>query len=282
MRNFVFISVFPFYRIKEILAVYKFYLMTWCHQIVEITFRSLQKLCKNLGKKTAIHFWRKSEVFYNRKLLLIKGIAEVLFLMHTLHFWSKRSQYVVFPQFWQNDLKNFGRSFATFCPFSTVILVQMWHLAALFWNWSYLSFTLIRITSCSHQNKEILGLTIYLRPTKLLLNQYPSKLLNQYSKEFVLLDLFFTAQKIKFSIKDFFRKCDQIRRKLRIWSHFLKKSLIENFIFCVVFWLRAKIIEELTLAISERKVNCVCFLHCVESVQIWSFFWSVVNPSTGK
>ena len=43
-----------------------------------------------------------------------------------------------------------------------------------------------------------------------------------------------TAQKMKFPIKDFFSKCDQIRRKLRIWSHLLKKSLIENFIFCVI------------------------------------------------
>ena len=33
-----------------------------------------------------------------------------------------------------------------------------------------------------------------------------------------------TAQKMKFSINDFFIKCDQIRRKLRIWSHLLKKS----------------------------------------------------------
>ena len=39
---------------------------------------------------------------------------------------------------------------------------------------------------------------------------------------------------MKFSIKDFFSKCDQIRRKLRNWSHLLKKSLIENFIFCAV------------------------------------------------
>ena len=43
-----------------------------------------------------------------------------------------------------------------------------------------------------------------------------------------------TAQKIKFSIKDFFSKCDRIRRKLRIWLHLLKKSLMENFIFCAV------------------------------------------------
>ena len=36
-----------------------------------------------------------------------------------------------------------------------------------------------------------------------------------------------TAQKMK----DFFGKCDKIRRKLRIWSHLLEKSLMENFIF---------------------------------------------------
>ena len=40
-----------------------------------------------------------------------------------------------------------------------------------------------------------------------------------------------TAQKMKFSIKDFSSKCDQIRRKPRIWSHLLEKSLMENFIF---------------------------------------------------
>ena len=39
---------------------------------------------------------------------------------------------------------------------------------------------------------------------------------------------------IKFFIKDFFSKCDQIRSFLRIWSHLLKKSLAENFIFCAV------------------------------------------------
>ena len=40
-----------------------------------------------------------------------------------------------------------------------------------------------------------------------------------------------TAWKMKFSIKDILSKCDQIRRKLRIRSHLLKKSLMENFIF---------------------------------------------------
>ena len=40
--------------------------------------------------------------------------------------------------------------------------------------------------------------------------------------------------KMKFSIMDFVSKCVQIRRKLQIWSHLLKKSLMENLIFCAV------------------------------------------------
>ena len=37
------------------------------------------------------------------------------------------------------------------------------------------------------------------------------------------------------TFKDFFSKCDQIRSFLRIWSHLLKKSLMENFIFYAVY-----------------------------------------------
>ena len=48
------------------------------------------------------------------------------------------------------------------------------------------------------------------------------------------LHLKYVAQKMKFFIKDFFSKCDKIRSFLRIWSHLLKKSLIENFIFCAM------------------------------------------------
>ena len=43
-----------------------------------------------------------------------------------------------------------------------------------------------------------------------------------------------TAQKMKFSITDFLNKCDQKRWKLRIWSHLLKKYVMENLIFCTV------------------------------------------------
>ena len=44
----------------------------------------------------------------------------------------------------------------------------------------------------------------------------------------------FTLEMNKFSFKDFFSNCEKILRKLRIWSHLLKKSLKENFIFRAV------------------------------------------------
>ena len=44
----------------------------------------------------------------------------------------------------------------------------------------------------------------------------------------------YTAQEMKFSVKDFLIKCDQIRSFLRIWSYLIKKSLMENFVFCGV------------------------------------------------
>ena len=76
-----------------------------------------------------------------------------------------------------------------------------------------------------------------------------------------------TAQKMKFSIKDFFSQCDQIRRKLWIWSHLLKKSLMGNFIFCAVnvccrvWWLR--VFKNMT------------FLICL--IWIFLFYFSVVK-----
>ena len=39
---------------------------------------------------------------------------------------------------------------------------------------------------------------------------------------------------MKFSIKDFFSKCDQICNFLRIWSHLLNKFLMENLMFCAL------------------------------------------------
>ena len=49
---------------------------------------------------------------------------------------------------------------------------------------------------------------------------------------------------MKFSIKDLLIKCDQIRRKLQIWSNMLKKSLMKNFIICAAY----------TLAVSQADI----------------------------
>ena len=56
--------------------------------------------------------------------------------------------------------------------------------------------------------------------------------------------------KMKFSIKDLFSKCDQIRSFLWIWSHLLKKSLMENFIF----------VRFTQLIIHQLLVKCRIFL----------------------
>ena len=45
---------------------------------------------------------------------------------------------------------------------------------------------------------------------------------------------------MKFSNEDSFSKCDLICSFLRIWTHLLKKSLMENFIFCAVKGARKK------------------------------------------
>ena len=42
------------------------------------------------------------------------------------------------------------------------------------------------------------------------------------------------SQKMKFSIKGFFSKCDQTRMILRIWSHLLSEILDKKFFF--IFW----------------------------------------------
>ena len=51
----------------------------------------------------------------------------------------------------------------------------------------------------------------------------------------------YTAQKMKFSVTDFFSECDQIHSFPQIWSHLLKKSFMENFISCVVLELLKKV-----------------------------------------
>ena len=61
---------------------------------------------------------------------------------------------------------------------------------------------------------------------------------------------------MKFTIKGFFSKCDQIHRNLRISSHLLRKSWMENFIFCTV----------LVLMLSFFMNSCIFVIY-------WGYFW---------
>ena len=81
----------------------------------------------------------------------------------------------------------------------------------------------------------------------------------------------FDCIKMKFLIKDFFSKYDQILSFIQIWSHLLKKSLMENLIFCavfvncktlniprtfrVIFWKNTKMIALMWLHIQLYRIN---------------------------
>ena len=109
----------------------------------------------------------------------------------------------------------------------------------------------------------------------------------QYYNIILLLNIFtswqITIQKMKFSIKDFSSKCNQIRRKLRIWSYLLKKSLMENFIFCVVFCkIQYYIVNNFALK-SSFKTNIVCYIIHKEmflrSTSLTNSFWNLMFMS---
>ena len=64
---------------------------------------------------------------------------------------------------------------------------------------------------------------------------------------------------MKFSFKDFFNKCDQIRSFLRTWSQLLNKSLKENFAFYSVKSIHNRV-DFLVLETSENKTYyCTMF-----------------------
>ena len=59
---------------------------------------------------------------------------------------------------------------------------------------------------------------------------------------------------MKVSIKDFSSKYDQIRSFLRIWSHLLEKSQMENFIFCAVLTLASALLY-LFIYVGSRAIS---------------------------
>ena len=77
--------------------------------------------------------------------------------------------------------------------------------------------------------------------------------------------------KMKFSIKGFFSKCDQIRSFLWIWSHLLKKPLTENFIFLwsELYWLLSwdlKITSEKTSTVAAQ-LTFTCPRSTIETLE---------------
>ena len=71
----------------------------------------------------------------------------------------------------------------------------------------------------------------------------------------IFMRLAITVQKMKFFIKDFFSKCDRIRSVLRIESHLLKRSLMENFIFCA--WILKQLMIKTVTVIDDNNVNVI-------------------------
>ena len=74
---------------------------------------------------------------------------------------------------------------------------------------------------------------------------------------------------MQFSIKDFLSKCNQIRWELRIWSHLLKKSLMENFILCAV---------NIQLNLSSLYKACI-YLALVKTLFQNNCFFSIIAGS---
>ena len=92
----------------------------------------------------------------------------------------------------------------------------------------------------------------------------------------------YPARKMKFSINDLFSKCDQIRSFLRIWSHLLKKSLMENFIFCAisikVFELRLLLVIYLMNQLYTMKKNSITLWNMMKN----GYSKDEIFPTTSK
>ena len=78
---------------------------------------------------------------------------------------------------------------------------------------------------------------------------------------------------MKFSIKDFFSKFDQIRSFLLIWSHLLKKFLTENFIFCALEWVNP--LDNLSIMSCSTQGKLITILLMEHTAQ-FSTSWSVL------
>ena len=83
-----------------------------------------------------------------------------------------------------------------------------------------------------------------------------------------------TRNEVFLHLKDFLSTCDQIRRKLGIWSFLLKKSLMENFIFCTVEQIHLFLCKCLWILdiVPHFFVNIKCYKESV--AEFWCFWRS--------
>ena len=88
--------------------------------------------------------------------------------------------------------------------------LETWSFTLFRWFWSYVGSFVVDV---------VIFMVIYL--WSILENMVV--IIFQTISIMTYMNFKYTAQKTKFSIKDFFSKCYQIRRKLQIWSYLLKK-----------------------------------------------------------
>ena len=101
---------------------------------------------------------------------------------------------------------------------------------------------------------------LLIQNTHILQNKSPYSVdyVEIWLKEIPYVDTFHAVHCTKnegFFIKGFLSKCDQIRRKLRIWSHLLRRSLMENFIF---FTVMREYIDQIKSHILQN-LRSICF-----------------------
>ena len=78
-----------------------------------------------------------------------------------------------------------------------------------------------------------------------------------------------------FSGAHFFRKCDQIRQKLLVWPHLLKKYLMGNIIFCAVGFSDSKAVAKTNLQHKTKylDVNPFMVIYFTRFICLWKQLW---------
>ena len=89
---------------------------------------------------------------------------------------------------------------------------------------------------------------------------------------FCCVNIYITAQKMNFFINNLFSKCDQIRRKLRIWVHLLKNSTTESFTLRPPYLVNLHSEIVWTHSNSVVNVNILFLLKCSTFLCIM-FYW---------